>query len=148
MTDPIVEDRVLEPADDEPARAGLPGYVKAMLAVGALGCGGFLFLFVVVLAVPNVVSKLNEAMAQKAKADIRTLESAAELYAIQHDGKFPPSLKSLDAGDVPAADPWGNPYDYELLETGVRITSYGSDGAPGGTGPAQDIDNQTMREQE
>jgi len=41
------------------------------------------------------------------------------------------------------ADEWGNQYVYRIPgkngKTGYSVTSYGADGAPGGTGPAADL---------
>ena len=61
------------------------------------------------------------------------------------NGAYPTSAQGLAAlaglGAVPAADPWGNPYQYKApgAVTDFELSSFGSDGALGGEGDAEDI---------
>ncbi len=118
---------------------------------------GLLATFVVI----NVLPSQDKAMVQKAKADIRLLEQAVEMYRLdmldypaQEDGLD--ALKSAPSGLEHADryrqggyvkflpdDPWGRPYVYIYPgEHGVvDILSYGSDGEVGGEGLAADIVN-------
>lgn len=118
---------------------------------------GLLATFVVI----NVLPSQDKARVQKAKADIRTLENALELYRLdmldypdENDGLM--ALREMPSGiDHPERyreggyvrtlpnDPWDNPYVYRYPgENGVvDILSYGSDGEPGGEGLATDIVN-------
>jgi general secretion pathway protein G len=92
-----------------------------------------------------------------AKADISTLTSAVKSFELDC-GRPPTTSEGLDALSVaptknkdwkgpylsrrPPLDPWGHRYDYAAGADGPRsftITSYGSDGAPGGNGEAADI---------
>jgi len=76
--------------------------------------------------------------------DFRTLESQLEIYLVQ-TGSLPSQSDGLrmlvHAGisrDVPT-DPWGHPYRYAVSGGEVTLTSYGSDGEPGGSDAAADI---------
>ncbi|MGB0907111.1 MAG: type II secretion system major pseudopilin GspG [Maricaulaceae bacterium] len=118
---------------------------------------GLLATFVVI----NVLPSQDKAMVQKAKADIRILEQAAEMYRLDMLD-YPPDDAGLAAlKNIPDSernseryrkggyikflptDPWGRDYVYLYPgENGViDILSYGSDGEPGGEGLAADIVN-------
>ena len=112
------------------------------------------------LVVPNVIQKLATAFTGKVKADITTIESALNEYAINNGNRFPDSLEALVQPDsnghtylqgyksIPK-DPWKNEYLYEPPHTGQplpRIYTLGKDGQPGGEGEDADIDNFTIRE--
>ncbi len=116
---------------------------------------GLLVTFVVI----NVLPSQDKAMVQKAKADIRLLEQAVEMYRL--DMLDYPSasvglagLRALPDGMANAEryrqggyvkflpdDPWGRPYLYAYPgEHGVvDIFSYGADGQAGGENLAADI---------
>lgn len=116
---------------------------------------GLLATFVVI----NVLPSQDKAMVQKAKADIRLLEQALEMYRLDMLDYPDPdagllALKALPAGSENVDryreggyvkflpdDPWGRPYLYVYPgENGVfDIMSYGSDGQPGGEKQAADI---------
>ena len=111
--------------------------------------------------VVNVLPSQDKAMVQKAKADIRLLEQAMEMYRLdlmdypdEQDGLA--ALKSAPAGlsnpglyrkggyvKFLPKDPWGNDYIYKYPgENGVvDLISYGADGETGGEGLAADIVN-------
>jgi len=113
------------------------------------------------IIVPNVMDSPNEARIVKAKQDIRTLESALNLYKLDNFN-YPSTDQGLEAlvkqpdGQPEAKhwkkngyikklpkDPWGN--DYLYLSPGSHgdfdIISYGSDGRKGGEGAAADLSN-------
>lgn len=118
---------------------------------------GLLATFVVI----NVLPSQNNAMVQKAKADIRLLEQAAEMYRLDmldypdQDAGLS-ALRELPSGTPNEAryrkggyvkflpkDPWGRDYIYRYPgEYGeVDILSYGQDGEEGGEELATDIVN-------
>lgn len=86
----------------------------------------------------------------KAKSECKALYDAVGMYMLDH-GYYPNRLCELMHNlkghkylsgylDVPR-DPWGNDYVYEMIDAEAgeyRITSYGSDGQPGGTDDARD----------
>ena len=109
------------------------------------------------LVVPRVVGRTEDAKIAKAAADIATLASILQQYRVDNDA-FPTTEEGLDAlriqpadatnwrgpytsRDIPL-DPWGTPYLYESPASNGEdflITSYGADGASGGTGETADI---------
>jgi general secretion pathway protein G len=113
------------------------------------------------IVVPNIMESPNEARIVKAKQDIRTLESALNLYKLDNFN-YPTTDQGLESlvtkpSGQPEAknwkkkgymkklpkDPWGNEYLY--LSPGpngeIDIFSYGADGRNGGTDAASDIGN-------
>ncbi len=114
------------------------------------------------LLIPRIMERPEEARRIKAKADIKTIESALKLYKID-TGNYPTTEQGLDAlikkpdaapvpkkwreggyleGDAVPKDPWSNTYYYTSPGPSGRdyeIISYGNDGQPGGTGKDADI---------
>jgi general secretion pathway protein G len=135
------------------ARAARAGFSLAELMVVIVIIG-----LLATLVVPNVIRNLFVANTAKAKADIVQIDSACGEYAIQNQMKYPESLQELVTPDetgytylkretVPL-DPWGNEYMYEPPGGGTvypTITSYGSDGVPGGEADAKDITSHAIR---
>lgn len=117
------------------------------------------------LVIPRIMDKPDEARVTKAKQDIRTLESALNLYKL--DNFVYPSTdqglealveKPVGAPEAPnwndggyldrlPMDPWRRPYQY--LSPGVHgsldIYTLGRDGQPGGEGVDADIGNWNLR---
>ena len=100
-----------------------------------------------------VLGAMDEGDQAKAKAELRSLMTAVEMYRMQFKS-YPDSLEALvnnpkgrrflDSTRVPK-DPWGNQYVYTLH--GPReytIVSYGADGRPGGTGYDADISSANL----
>jgi general secretion pathway protein G len=111
------------------------------------------------LIVPKVVGKTGDAKVAAAKSDLATVSSALQNFRLDND-RYPTSEEGLQAlSTQPASgatnwkgpyltkpvgnDPWGNPYVYQFPgpngNDSYMLESYGSDGAPGGEGDAQDI---------
>jgi general secretion pathway protein G len=117
------------------------------------------------LLIPKIMERPEEARRIKAKADIKTIESALKLYKID-SGAYPTTEQGIEAlikkptatpvprkwreggyleGNSVPKDPWGNPYLYTGYPTpgpdgrDYEIISYGHDGQPGGTGKDADI---------
>ncbi len=114
------------------------------------------------LLIPRIMERPEEARRIKAKADIKTIESALKLYKIDN-GVYPTTEQGLEAlikkpqvspvprkwreggyleGSAAPKDPWGNAYAYASPGPEGRdyeIISYGHDGQPGGTGRDADI---------
>lgn len=139
---------------------------------GAQRSGGFTLIEIMVVMViiailgaligPQILSRVDEARVTKAKADIRSLETALSLYKMDNFN-FPTSSQSLEAlvqqpndpnlrnwragGYVQrlSKDPWGNDYVYEFPGTRnageFDLYSLGADGQPGGEGNNADIGN-------
>ncbi len=107
------------------------------------------------LVTVNLLDNADKAKRVKAKADIKAIESALELYKLDH-GTYPTTQMGLKAlteagqdGSGPyikggmKQDPWNKPYVY--LSPGSHgefdVISYGADGEPGGTAKNADITN-------
>jgi general secretion pathway protein G len=108
------------------------------------------------LVTMTMVSKIDVARINKAKSDLRTIESALSVYRMDNFN-YPTTelgLRSLiekpsefDAPNwshdgyikKPAIDPWGHSYGYESDGRVFNLYSLGSDGKPGGEGTAADI---------
>lgn len=119
-----------------------------MAIIGLLATG-------VVLA---VLPRLGDASVKRAQADIASLQTAMELYRLDHF-RYPDEQDGLealvsapagvDASKYPAEgyvqrlrpDPWGNPYVYRNPgDNGpYDIVSLGADGEEGGEGADADI---------
>lgn len=111
------------------------------------------------LAAPQVLRYLGSARTNAAKAQVRNIESALELYYVDN-AKYPTTEEGLSAlvtapagearwngpylkGTTGLKDPWGKPYSYEVKAdaSGVVIRTFGKDGKPDGTGEDQDVTN-------
>lgn len=109
------------------------------------------------LIVPRVMGRTGQAKVAKAKSDIATLYSSVQQFHLDTD-RYPTQEEGLQAlrtapSDVKnwhgpyleraiSNDPWGNPYVYAYPGANgdqPTITSYGSDGQPGGTDDAADL---------
>lgn len=107
------------------------------------------------VVVINVLPNQDRAMVEKARADIRILSQAAEMYRMDQR-RYPPMEQGLEIltkapegsryrteGYIKSLpkDPWGN--DYQYLVPGENasydIFSFGADGRLGGEGMDADI---------
>lgn len=106
---------------------------------------------------PRIVSYLGSARSDTARIQIQQLRTAVELYLID-TGNLPSAEQGLAAlvrapagaddwngpylqQDTVPEDPWGNPYRYELADTGSGFVIYslGADNAEGGDDEAADV---------
>ncbi|MGK0265815.1 MAG: general secretion pathway protein G [Maricaulis sp.] len=110
------------------------------------------------IVVINVLPAQDQAMVQKARTDIATLEQALDAYRLDQRA-YPGVEQGLEAlvtapGEAGSFreggyirrlpdDPWGNPYQYVYPgERGmIDIYSLGRDGREGGEGLDADIGN-------
>lgn len=113
------------------------------------------------IVAPNLIGQIDTAQVNRAKQDIRVIESALNLYRLDNF-RYPSTQEGLQAlvtnpGENAAPnwkqqlrsmpmDPWNNPYQYRF--PGQRgdfdIYSYGADGRDGGEGLDADIGNWTL----
>ena len=105
------------------------------------------------VAVPNIMSNPEQARDERARHDIRTLESQMEMYRLDNH-RYPTTDQGLEAlverptsqpeppnwkeggymRSVPT-DPWGNEYEYldaDDADGRIMIYTYGPDGRRGG----------------
>jgi len=107
------------------------------------------------MVVPQLIGQRQQANIDATRINIRALEGALELYALDHDGEFPPTNLGLEALIVPPPndpqwkrpylkdtqdlprDAWGNPFQYQypgqhhVGGTRPDIWSWGPDKASG-----------------
>lgn len=113
------------------------------------------------LVAPNIMGRVDQALIQQAKTDMKSIETALKLYkldnfnypsteqgleALVSKTSIPPVPKNFKTGgylDRVPKDPWGN--DYYYLSPGEQgdfdIYTLGRDGAVGGEGQDADIGN-------
>ena len=79
------------------------------------------------LVVPNLMKGKARADNDAAKVQVKAVEDALEMYALDHDGDYPPAISSLMTspggdpkwkgpyfkGNKAPADPWNNPIQYQ-----------------------------------
>lgn len=137
----------------EPSRAGRAGFTLLELMV-VMVIIGMLAAYVA----PRYFAQVGKSETKLARAQIDALEKALDQYRAD-TGHYPSSEQGLAAlmvrpGNEPKwsgpymkrevpADPWGRPYLYRQPgEHGeVDLSSLGSDGRPGGSGDASDVQN-------
>ncbi|XOZ34183.1 type II secretion system major pseudopilin GspG [Halomonadaceae bacterium KBTZ08] len=113
----------------------------------------------IALVAPNIIGRGDDAKVTTAKAQLRNISSALDLYRLDN-GHYPSSEQGLDAlvnkptgspeptnwnpegymNAIPE-DPWGNEYQYVQpgSEGPYDLYSYGADGDEGGEGLDADI---------
>lgn len=111
---------------------------KVLFVVGGLG-----FVLLSALVYSGLDAE-GHYRGDHALMDLRVVASAVRLFHAK-TGMLPTSMQGLlplveqDVIERVPRDPWGNPYEYVLSEDAVVLRSLGADGAPGGTGSAEDI---------
>ncbi|OLF71065.1 type II secretion system protein GspG [Maricaulis sp. W15] len=151
MSDPQTNRKQTGETDTDP-EAGF-SLLEIMIAVVIIGIMGTIVLL-------NVLPAQDQAMLQKARTDIATLEQALDAYRLDMR-EYPSSEAGLQALVAPPRgvdaaryrtggyvrrlqdDPWGNPYQYVYPgQHGMMdIYSLGADGREGGEGLDADIGN-------
>ena len=127
--------------------AGRAGFtlMEVLLVLGILGV-------MAGLVIPNLLGRQKEANIGATRVEINNVESALKMYALNHDGEYPPTNMGLEAlitspgndpkwkgpylekGKLPV-DPWGNPIQYQYpgqhqVSEMPDIWSFGPDKAP------------------
>lgn len=124
-----------------PQRAAGFTLIEVLVVVVILG-------ILAAIIVPNLMEKPGQARVTKAKADIRAVESALNMYRLDRH-VYPTTdegLESLVPTYLPRApmDPWDRPYQY--LSPGAQggdfdLYTLGRDGQQGGEGEDADVGN-------
>lgn len=82
---------------------------------------------IIALVAPNLIGQQKQANIRAARVQVQGVESACDIYAVDHSGEFPQSLDALisnpgsdsnwkgpyfkNSTTIPA-DPWGSPIQY------------------------------------
>ena len=119
----------------------------------------FILGLLVTLVAPRIIGRTDEARVTKAKADIKAIEEALNMFKLDN-GFYPSSGEGLAAlvQGTPRAkrfnpdgylskipiDPWGNEYLYQSDGRDVVVLSLGADGVEGGEGYNADIDSRAL----
>ena len=145
-----------------PRPAGQKGFtlIEIMVVVIIIG-------LLAAVIVPNLIDRVDQARATKAKADIQAIETALTMFRLDNS-KYPTTDQGLQALVVQptdpsirhwrpggyiqrvSKDPWGNDYQYVYPGTHGKeydLFTLGSDGQPGGEGTAADIGNWNVQDQ-
>lgn len=129
--------------------------IEIMVVLAILG-------FLVAMVAPNILGRTGEAQVKIAKAQIKEISNALDLYKL--DNYFYPSTsqglnalvekpsgspepKNWKAGGYMKKlpqDPWGNEYIYITEGGSFEIISLGADGAEGGEEEAADISSKDI----
>lgn len=107
----------------------------------------------------QVINYLGTAKTETAKLQMQEIATALDLFRLD-TGRYPTQAEGLKvlverpasaarwngpylrSGSIPN-DPWDRPYQYRVPGSGGReyqLSSFGSDGQPGGTGEAADVE--------
>jgi general secretion pathway protein G len=120
----------------------------------------FILGLLVTLVAPRIIGRTDEARVTKAKADIKAIEEAANLFKLDN-GFFPSTAEGIPALIQPPPrarrpnpdgylskipmDPWGHEYLYQSDgQREVVVVSLGADGVEGGEGYNADIDSRAI----
>jgi general secretion pathway protein G len=104
------------------------------------------------LVAPTMFSKVGSSQRKTAMAQMQMLATSLDTYRLDI-GEYPPTLAELRQSSRPGwdgpylprdlpADPWGNPYQYQVPGEGGQpygLRSFGKDGKAGGEGDGEDI---------
>jgi general secretion pathway protein G len=129
--------------------------IELMIVVVILG-------LLATIIMPKILGRPEQARRVKAKADIRSIQSALALFKTD-TGRFPTTSEGLEALvtnpgvkgyssdgylDSLQSDPWGNRYIYispGLHSKDYDLESYGKDGEDGGVDDDADVESWDMQ---
>jgi general secretion pathway protein G len=119
----------------------------------------FILGLLVTLVAPRIIGRTDEARVTKAKADIKAIEEAMNMFKLDN-GFYPSAAEGIGAlvqapprakrfnpdgylSKVPT-DPWGNEYLYQSDGRNIVVVSLGADGVEGGEAYNADIDSRSL----
>jgi general secretion pathway protein G len=150
----MVSNRTLSVFHAGPATLRQSGFtlIEIMVVVVILG-------ILAAIVAPNVISRIDDASINRAKQDIRGIESALKLYYMDNS-RYPTTDQGLEALitrpndptlrnwrgpylDKLPRDPWNNTYLYLYpgRNSEFDVFTHGADGQPGGEGINAEIGN-------
>jgi hypothetical protein len=115
------------------------GFAIAGVVLGLVGsCGAIIIGLLFITALAGAAAAVGIAampIAQQATLSSDMINTAAAIQTYEQQNRYlPAELGVLGLDDATLRDPWGNAYQYHLLEEppGFDLVSYGPDGLPGG----------------
>jgi general secretion pathway protein G len=131
----------VQAAQPAPRSSTNVGVIIAVIAVvGFIGI--FVLGIIAAIAIPNMLNAINRGRQKRTLADMRTLGTALEAYAVDND-TYPPGITSVEElqpllcpdylASLPLSDGWNQPFIFtsDAEGLGYEIISYGRDLAPG-----------------
>jgi general secretion pathway protein G len=150
----MLRNRIATASQTDPRAGRQSGFtlIEIMVVVVILG-------ILAAIVAPNVITRIDDASINRAKQDIRGIESALKLYYMDNS-RYPTTDQGLEALTTQPNDPslrnWRGPYldklprdpwnnTYRYLYPGRNgefdVFTYGADGQPGGEGINAEIGN-------
>ncbi len=92
----------------------------------------------------NLSGRVTDANKARVQNDLKIFETAIDMYALEHNDKYPKTLEDLVNGDRQYVkemknDPWGHPYNFKVPGQNRRPYDLYSNGADEQPGTADDI---------
>ena len=103
------------------------------------------------MVVPKVMDRFRSSQRGIAKAEMGSIKTALDQYAVDNAARYPDTLEVLVTPNEDGytylsktpIDPWGNDYQYlppdQAGQMEPILFSFGADGAPGGEADNRDI---------
>lgn len=123
--------------------------IEVLLVLAILGV-------IAAMVVPNLLGRQQEANIKTTKQSISAVENAAKMFAVDHDGEYPPSLNELVQPEMiggmekqpylekPPTDAWGMPIQYEPPQQAGQkpmVRSFGPNKQEGGGDDITNLDD-------
>lgn len=127
-----------------PAPQGMSKGAKIGVGI-AIGCVVLFFMTIVLgilaaIAIPNLLNAIDRGKQKRTMADMRTIGTALEMYAVEHNAypvattleELRPLLEPKMVDHLPMQDGWQRPIEIVSTAQGYRLVSVGKDGQPDG----------------
>jgi type II secretory pathway pseudopilin PulG len=109
-------------------KKGVPVFVWILGGCGCFGCGGFLFLMVLAIALPSFLNQVGKARTAEAKSILGTINKSQESYSLENS-RFANSIDALGLKLEPGRafkyqiEPISNPNVAIVTATATRTES-------------------------
>jgi len=116
--------------------------IELLIVVAIIG-------IIAAIAIPNLLNAIDRGKQKRTMADIRSIGTASEAYAVDNNfypigdlAAVEPVLEPIYIKNLPAADGWNGAMDFEgaALGVGYTVKSFGKDAQEEGS-PAGDKTN-------
>ena len=98
---------------------------------------------------PRLLGNIDKTKQKNAVTETKSITDQIAIWSLERDDFSADDFEFdmiTDGDDAPykgksLEDPWGHPYDYEIVDGQVYVKSYGRDKAEGGSGYDADVLN-------